>query len=54
MICSLKTGPWAGMFSESMFAVLGFGVQEFTQRFRMKVLSLHVLQAGHSFQEINT
>ena len=29
MIFSLKTGPWAGMFSGSMFAILGFGVQDF-------------------------
>ena len=29
MFFSLDTGPWAGMFSGSMFTVLGFGVQDF-------------------------
>ena len=29
VIFSLKTGTWAAMFSGAMFAVLGFGVQDF-------------------------
>ena len=46
VIFSLKTGPWAGMFSGSMFAVFGLGVQDFRRVAKRRQLC--VLQGEHA------